>query len=281
MTTPQDDRLQRRRRLARPRADAAHAVPFLRGFGLGGLLVPAVSMLCALTLLPALLLALGERLERLRLFSARLAQRRDALKLRLWTRHTGWTMRSAKWLRPRRPCSSWRRCRWSASGWVRARSAHCRRASLREGAGRAAERRQPLLRRPHDHRRRAVRRPPAHRRRQAGRLLRADPQVTSVSAPRPDRSGRYVRIDVGSRPDPAARRRSPSREAPRTLIPARTSLPRRSSSPAAVRLRGGLRLAQLGSFPLLIAGVLGLTYLALVRAFRSLLLPPRRSSLTC
>ena len=53
-------------------------VPFLRGFGLGGLLVPAVSMVCALTLLPVLLLALGERLEGLRLMPRRLAERRHA-----------------------------------------------------------------------------------------------------------------------------------------------------------------------------------------------------------
>ena len=30
-------------------------LPFMRGFGLGGLIIPAVSVLCALTLLPVLL----------------------------------------------------------------------------------------------------------------------------------------------------------------------------------------------------------------------------------
>ena len=55
-------------------------VPFLRGFGVGGLLVPGVSVLCALTLLPVLLLAVGERLEGLRLMPRRLLERRHALE---------------------------------------------------------------------------------------------------------------------------------------------------------------------------------------------------------
>ena len=53
-------------------------VPFLRGFGLGGLLVPVISVLCALTLLPVLLLAWGERLESVRLLSRPLSDRREA-----------------------------------------------------------------------------------------------------------------------------------------------------------------------------------------------------------
>jgi putative drug exporter of the RND superfamily len=31
-------------------------LPFMRGFGIGGLLIPTVSVVCALTLLPVLLL---------------------------------------------------------------------------------------------------------------------------------------------------------------------------------------------------------------------------------
>jgi len=42
-------------------------VPFLRGFGVGGLLVPLLSILCALTLLPVMLATFGDRLERLRI----------------------------------------------------------------------------------------------------------------------------------------------------------------------------------------------------------------------
>ena len=71
-------------------------VPFLRGFGLGGLLVPCVSVVCALTLLPVLMLTLGERLEGLRLVPRRLAERRHAVETRLWTAHAGWVMRRAR-----------------------------------------------------------------------------------------------------------------------------------------------------------------------------------------
>ena len=55
-------------------------VPFLRGFGVGGLLVPVISIVCALTLLPVLLLAAGERLERVRFLPRLLAERRHALR---------------------------------------------------------------------------------------------------------------------------------------------------------------------------------------------------------
>ncbi len=75
-------------------------VPFLRGFGLGGLLVPALSVLCALTLLPVMLLAFGERLESFRLLSRSQSERRDAFELRLWTRHARWVMRRAKFVAP-------------------------------------------------------------------------------------------------------------------------------------------------------------------------------------
>ncbi|HUO72407.1 MAG TPA: MMPL family transporter, partial [Solirubrobacteraceae bacterium] len=62
-------------------------VPFLRGFGLGGLLVPAVSVVCALTLLPALLSLAGDRLERIRLVPHRVMERRHHGELRLWHWH--------------------------------------------------------------------------------------------------------------------------------------------------------------------------------------------------
>src|SRR5579862_7290667 len=75
-------------------------VPFLRGFGLGGLLVPAVSVVCALTLLPALLSLVGDRLERIRLVPHRVMERRHHGELRLWHWHAGWVMRRAKVVAP-------------------------------------------------------------------------------------------------------------------------------------------------------------------------------------
>ena len=47
-------------------------LPFIRSIGIGGMLIPAVSVLAAITLLPALLAVLGERINSLRLLPKRL-----------------------------------------------------------------------------------------------------------------------------------------------------------------------------------------------------------------
>jgi RND superfamily putative drug exporter len=47
-------------------------LPFIRSIGLGGLLIPLVSVLAAITLLPALLAVLGERINSIRLLPKRL-----------------------------------------------------------------------------------------------------------------------------------------------------------------------------------------------------------------
>jgi RND superfamily putative drug exporter len=50
-------------------------LPFIRSMGIGGMLIPAVSVLAAITLLPALLAALGERINRVRLLPKRFVDR--------------------------------------------------------------------------------------------------------------------------------------------------------------------------------------------------------------
>jgi RND superfamily putative drug exporter len=50
-------------------------MPFIRSFGIGGLLIPAVSVLAAITLLPALLSILGHRIDSVRLLPKRLVDR--------------------------------------------------------------------------------------------------------------------------------------------------------------------------------------------------------------
>jgi RND superfamily putative drug exporter len=50
-------------------------IPFIRSFGIGGLLIPAVSVLAAITLLPALLGLLGHRINSVRLLPKRLVDR--------------------------------------------------------------------------------------------------------------------------------------------------------------------------------------------------------------
>jgi RND superfamily putative drug exporter len=51
-------------------------VPFMRGFGLAGLLIPLVSVLAAMTLLPVLMYWLEDRLDGIRFIPARLYERR-------------------------------------------------------------------------------------------------------------------------------------------------------------------------------------------------------------
>ena len=63
----------------------AMPLPFMRGFGLGGLVIPAVSVVCALTLLPVLLYVLAARLDRVRLIPARIVERREAAE-NFWTK---------------------------------------------------------------------------------------------------------------------------------------------------------------------------------------------------
>jgi uncharacterized membrane protein YdfJ with MMPL/SSD domain len=60
-------------------------LPFMRGFGIGGLVIPLVSVVCALTLLPVLLYFLAAKLDRVRLLPRRLLSRRDA-EFNMWVR---------------------------------------------------------------------------------------------------------------------------------------------------------------------------------------------------
>ncbi len=52
-------------------------VPVIRSIGIGGMLIPAVSVLTSLTLLPALLAMLGHRINRLRVMPKRIVERQD------------------------------------------------------------------------------------------------------------------------------------------------------------------------------------------------------------
>jgi RND superfamily putative drug exporter len=56
----------------------AMPLPFMRGFGLGGLVIPLVSVVCALTLLPVLLYFLAAKLDRVRLIPRWITECREA-----------------------------------------------------------------------------------------------------------------------------------------------------------------------------------------------------------
>jgi RND superfamily putative drug exporter len=63
----------------------AMPLPFMRGFGIGGLFIPLVSIVCALTLLPVLLYFLAAKLDRVRVVPRRITERREA-ELNFWVR---------------------------------------------------------------------------------------------------------------------------------------------------------------------------------------------------
>ncbi len=55
-------------------------IPVIRSIGIGGLLIPAVSVLTSITLLPALLAMLGHRINRVRVMPKRIVERQDPTK---------------------------------------------------------------------------------------------------------------------------------------------------------------------------------------------------------
>jgi putative drug exporter of the RND superfamily len=68
-------------------------LPFMRGFGIGGLVIPLVSVLCALTLLPVLLYFLAARLDRVRLIPKRIVERRADADQNMWVQLSRTIMR--------------------------------------------------------------------------------------------------------------------------------------------------------------------------------------------
>ncbi len=71
----------------------AMPLPFMRGFGVGGLIIPLVSVVCALTLLPVLLYLIVDKLDRVRLIPRRIAERRADDENNMWGRLAHFIMR--------------------------------------------------------------------------------------------------------------------------------------------------------------------------------------------
>jgi RND superfamily putative drug exporter len=71
-------------------------LPFMRGFGIGGLVIPAVSVAAAVTLLPALLSLVGRPLDRVRLLPRGLSERRADPERGFWPVLARFVMRHAK-----------------------------------------------------------------------------------------------------------------------------------------------------------------------------------------
>jgi putative drug exporter of the RND superfamily len=258
-------------------------VPFLRGFGVGGLLIPLVSVICALTLLPVMLLSLGERMERIRFLPRGLAERRHLSEVRLWTALAAWVMRRAKLLAPLIATL----LMLAALPLIGIHVGPASQDSLPKGLpamqgmailqhGNASDVLNPTTVIVDSGEAQGTKAPGVAA--AVGRFkesLRADPEVVTVSPALADTSGRYLRIDVVGRHEAAGGQGQSFADRLRgRLIPA-------AGFPSDVRViagGGGASAADfvsrtLGSFPWLILAVLALTYVLLARAFRSLLLP--------
>ncbi len=68
-------------------------LPFIRSIGIGGMLIPAVSVLAAITLLPALLYTLGPRINRVRVLPKRLVEGSDDPDKGFWNRWAHFVVR--------------------------------------------------------------------------------------------------------------------------------------------------------------------------------------------
>jgi RND superfamily putative drug exporter len=261
-------------------------LPFMRGFGLAGLLIPLVSVLGAITLLPVLLYWLEDRLDRVRLVPRKIIERREDQERSFWARLAATIMRrplvfaigsTAVLLALATPLTALELGPGSNEGVPQnleaVKGLNILAGAVGEGAisptkividtGRAGGAGDPRVQ--------------AAKERLAS-LLRGDSEVAEVVAAGPqtvDQSRRYLQIEAIGKHEyglpPAQEFVDRLRD---VIIPA-------AAFPTGVEVLAGggppfgvdfLDLTY-GAFPWLVLAVLLLTYILLVRAFRSLLLP--------
>ena len=261
-------------------------LPFMRGFGLAGLLIPLVSVLAAVTLLPVLLYWLEDRLDRVRLVPRKIVERREDQERNFWARLAGTIMRrplvfaigtTALLLALATPITALQLGPGSNEGVPQdlesVQGLNILAGAVGDGAisptkivvdtGRPGGTRDPGVQ--------------AAKERLAT-LLRGDKEIAEVVAAGPqtvDQSGRYLQIEAIGKHEyglpPAQEFVDRLRD---VIVPA-------AAFPSGVEVLAGggppfgvdfLDLTY-GAFPWLVLAVLLLTYVLLVRAFRSLLLP--------
>jgi putative drug exporter of the RND superfamily len=263
-------------------------LPFMRGFGVGGLLIPLVSVACALTLLPALLHLAGDALDRVRVVPKAVLRRRADEERNLWGRLARAIMRrplpfalgtSAVLVAAALPVLTLEVGPGTNRGIPQTlesiRGLDVLSRAVGEGAlaptevavdtGRPGGTRSPDVLG-------AVHRLRAH--------ALGDPEVTAVVGadarpPYVDPSERYLHLTITGRHEygsPEAMdfaRRFRSELVPAAGFPAGVAVYAGGGPPSSVDVIE----SAYGAFPWLIIAVLVLTYFLLLRAFRSLLLP--------
>jgi RND superfamily putative drug exporter len=262
-------------------------LPFMRGFGVGGLIIPTVSVIAAVTLLPVFLSLFGRALDGVRLLPKRFLERREDNERGFWPRLARTIMRHPKTfaigttsflLLLAAPVLTLELGPGSNEGIPRELESVQGLDVLTEvvGAGATAPTNVVV-----DTGRAGGAADPAVTA-ALGRLqaaLRADPQVAAVQFARTpqhvDGSERYLNVEVIGREEYG------KPESLDFVDRLRDSLIPEAAFPDAVKVLagggppGGRDFLDLtySWFPWLVLGVLVVTYLLLVRAFRSLLLP--------
>jgi putative drug exporter of the RND superfamily len=261
-------------------------LPFIRSMGVGGLLIPLVSIFAAMTLLPALLAVFGSSLLRLQVPLIGLRPDREG---GVWGRIAETIMRRPALVAGGTggflvlcalPAPFLSLTPGSSKG-LPSQASSVQGLELLErtlGPGTIT----PLIAVVDSGRAGGIgQTEPAIRR--LVKELRADPEVTIVQAPTetgpqtylpPDPTGRYARVVVATRHDYG------TDQAKKLAARVRnTYVPRTDFGDARVYAGGGPPAGldfinrAYGAFPWLVLGVLAVTYLVLMRAFRSLLLP--------
>jgi RND superfamily putative drug exporter len=280
-------------------------LPFIRSMGVGGLIVPLVSILAAVTLLPALLAIFGTRLARYRVVPRRVLDVRANPELGAWARLSRAVMRrpavflavgGIALVALAVPTVGLQLTPGSSAALPTSLQSVRGLRALQGAVGAGTLSPSTIL---IDGGRAGAALSPANlaaTRRLAAALAR-DPEVAPATVHAPtqvvtpglplglalartrglftDASGRYARVDAGSRDEYGSlRAQDLARRIRRTLVP-------QAGFPAGTTvLVGGGPAAGVdfidrsyAAFPYLIAGVLVVTVLLLARAFRSLLLP--------
>jgi RND superfamily putative drug exporter len=262
-------------------------LPFMQGFGVAGLVIPIVSIVAALTLMPVLLYSTSHWLERARILPRRTLLGRDDIEHSMWMRLARTIMRrpgvffavsALALLGLATPVTGLVVTPGSDEGIPRSvesiKGVNIMDAAIGDGAG-APTTVVVDSGRPggaHDE----------HVQAAAARLVdeaRADGEVALVSDPAAptsyDSTGRYVRVDItGSHEYGDLATRKLVRRV-RTHMVDFADFPRSAHVLVGGQAAIGVDLIDTayGTFPWLVALVLVLTYFLLLRAFRSLLLP--------
>jgi RND superfamily putative drug exporter len=264
----------------------AMPLPFMRGFGLAGLLIPLVSVAAAVTLLPVLLYWLEDRLDRVRLIPKRVIERREDSERNFWARLANTIMRrpvlfaagtAAALVLLATPLLSLELGPGSNEGVPQHLESVRGLNVLADAVGAGALSPTDIV---VDTKREGGAQDPSvvAAKERLANILRADSEIADVVSSGPqvtDETGRYLHIQAIGRHEyglPESQEfvdRLRGELIPAARFPSGTEVLAGGGPPFGVDFLD----MTYGAFPWLVLAVLLLTYVLLVRAFRSLLLP--------